>query len=148
MMRFSTSSKLFAYYAVPLTSLLQHSSATVLGVRADSGCGTPHQTYNDGESREYNISSSGGIRTYNIHLPQDYNSSTKYPLIISYHGGTEDKTQQEGISQFSNNTINPNMIAVYPQGIEVGTMTFLGRLPLLKQHQRIPGKARPLRTHP
>ena len=87
---------------------------------ASSGCGIQHDSYADGQSRNYTVSNtSGGTRTYSIHLPANYDPHTQHPLMISYHGGTQTKEEQDQLSQFSNNTINPNMIAVYPQGIEV-----------------------------
>ena len=109
------------FHALTLSSLSQQ----LLGSPAHqptSGCGKVHDPYQDGESRDYSIFSSGGggNRDFSIHLPVDYDPNTTYPLMISYHGGTETKEVQESITQFSNNTVNPGMIAVYPQGIKVG----------------------------
>ena len=88
-------------------------------LREPSGCGKEYEPYQDGESRTFNISSSGGLRSFNIHLPLNYDPDVQYPLMISYHGGTETMEVQEEISQFSYNSTNPSMIAVYPQGIKV-----------------------------
>lgn len=72
----------------------------------------------DGVSKDFEISTDGRNRTYRIHLPSNYDANTPAPLIISYHGHGQDMVQQETLSQFSNNAINPNMIAVYPQGLK------------------------------
>ena len=114
------SASFFAYFfcMLTLTSLLQH----VLGLAVlneSSGCGNAYKPYIDGESRTFSIDSSGGTRQYNVHLPLQYNPNVKHALMISYHGGTKTMEEQEQLSQFSNHSINPHMIAVYPQGVNV-----------------------------
>ena len=111
----------YLFCVLILPSLLQQ----VLGlapINGSTGCGIAHEPYQDGESRTYSVNSSGGggIRQYNIHLPLQYNPNVVHPLMISYHGGTETMEEQEQLSQFSYNSVNPGMIAVYPQGINVG----------------------------
>ena len=85
-----------------------------------TGCGTPHIV--DGVSRNFSISSNGVKRDYRLHLPSTYNPNISAPLVISYHGHGKDMVEQETLSQFSNDAINPNMIAVYPQGLK-GTVS-------------------------
>jgi poly(3-hydroxybutyrate) depolymerase len=61
----------------------------------------------------------GTARTYLIHIPSNYDKNTSVPLIFSFHGRGKNSSEQEGLSQFSNENWNPNGIAVYPQGIKV-----------------------------
>ena len=87
------------------------------------GCTFEHEPYIDGENRNFSIPSSGGNRTFSVHLPLDYDPTIQtYPLMISYHGGRETKKVQEIITNFSWNATNPNMIIVYPQGIDVSRL--------------------------
>lgn len=60
--------------------------------------------------------SPGMARKYWIHVPSNYNKTNPTPLIFSFHGNGQLATYQEELSQFSNETWNPNAIAVYPLG--------------------------------
>lgn len=89
---------------------------------AQSGCGTTHIT---GKTNgPFTISSSGGDRQYIIHVPTSYQSSQATPLIVSYHGNHRTMYEQETLSQFSNETLNPDMLVVYPQGLNVGAAEY------------------------
>ena len=88
----------------------------VVSTHRTAGCGTPHKV--DGVSRNFNVSTNGGNRTYRLHLPSSYDENTPAPLVLSYHGHGQDMEEQETLSQFSNDAINPNMVAVYPQGLK------------------------------
>ena len=81
-----------------------------------AGCSKPHVV--DGVSKNFQLQTNGSTRTYRIHLPRSYDPNTPAPLVISYHGHGQDMVPQETLSQFSNDAINPNMIAVYPQGLK------------------------------
>ena len=100
---------IFAGNVLPVSGSIQRPLVT-------AGCGTPHTV--DGRSRDFSLLTNGGNRTYRIHLPNSYDPNTPAPLVISYHGHGKDMVQQETLSQFSNDAINPNMIAVYPQGLK------------------------------
>ena len=84
--------------------------------RGTAGCGTPHTV--DGTSRNFSVSTNGSKREYRLHLPKNYDPDIPVPLVISYHGHGRDMVEQETLSQFSNDAISPNMIAVYPQGLK------------------------------
>ena len=58
-------------------------------------------------------------RTYLIHIPSTYKSTTPADLYFSFHGHNGTPEKQENISQFSNPKYNPNGIAVYPAGLVV-----------------------------
>ena len=60
-------------------------------------------------------------RTYNIHLPIGYNSNTKYPLILGFHGGQQAATSSLGWTVFayqsklSEKADSSGFIVVYPE---------------------------------
>ena len=99
----------YAYHGLALVSNNVRTNGT-------AGCTIPLPV--DGLSRNFNISTDGGIREYRLHLPSSYNANTPTPLVISYHGHGQNMVEQETLSQFSNDEINPKMIAVYPQGLK------------------------------
>ncbi|KAF2495401.1 alpha/beta-hydrolase [Lophium mytilinum] len=63
------------------------------------------------------INSGNRERTYLVHVPENYDVNAAVPLILSFHGRTKSATEQEGLSQFSNSSYNPDAIAVYPEGV-------------------------------
>jgi len=150
-------SKAYTFCALISAVLPEHANGLTLP-QAAPGCGIAHKPYQDGESRPYSINSSGGLREYNVHFPLNYDPQTKYPLMISYHGGTKTKEEQEQLTQFSNNSINPHMIAVYPQGIKISWQAnfpyplYLRAAHTYSRHadalSRRHGKAHPSRTNP
>lgn len=85
--------------------------------RASSGCSKPHNFV--GQTREFSFESSGGTRTYRIHLPSSYKVGSPMPLLIAYHGSGNNPTAFERETRFSDERINPNMITVYPAGVNV-----------------------------
>lgn len=82
--------------------------------RGTIGCGKQHQT---GQSTDVTMTSSGTSRQYRIHLPSNYDTNNPAPVIISYHGNEQSMTVQESLTRFSDESVNPDMIAVYPQGL-------------------------------
>ncbi|KAH6622345.1 Alpha/Beta hydrolase protein [Boeremia exigua] len=84
-----------------------------------NGCGNPLPKGIELEkSVNLNISSSSGLPTrgYRLHLPKTYDTNTRVPLILSFHGRGKDAAFQEELSQFSNATYGFNGISVYPEG--------------------------------
>ena len=104
------------FYALAFTGHVLSVHGRVLVSERTAGCSKPHVV--DGISKNFQLSTNGGNRTYRIHLPRSYDPNTPAPLVISYHGHGQDMVPQETLSQFSNDAINPNMIAVYPQGLK------------------------------
>lgn len=82
---------------------------------ASAGCGKKHDFV--GQTREFSFESSGGKRWYRIHLPSNYDAKTAKPLLIAYHGKGNNPAKFEGETRFSDEKINPNMIVVYPSGL-------------------------------
>jgi poly(3-hydroxybutyrate) depolymerase len=87
-----------------------------------SGCGSslPEGVELD-RSVNLTIDSSSGVSTrgYRLHLPESYDTNTKVPLILSFHGRGKDAKFQEELSQFSNATYGFDGISVYPEGVPV-----------------------------
>lgn len=115
-MAFSNSFKAYACYSLALTCHIVPIFGKYVRTRDTMGCSKPHTV--DGVSRNYSPLTNGGKRDYRLHIPSSYDPNSPAPLIISYHGHGKNMVEQETLSQFSNDAINPNMIAVYPQGLE------------------------------
>jgi poly(3-hydroxybutyrate) depolymerase len=92
-----------------------------LEIRATkSGCDAPLPSgITPGKSVNLTLESSSGVspRKYRLHLPPGYDGSKKLPLILSFHGRTQDALYQEELSQFSNASYGFEGISVYPQGV-------------------------------
>lgn len=107
---------------------LKHFIAAGLGLAtsiehvAARGCGCNTGVPSDvepGKSVNLTIPSKSGVtpRKYRLHLPEDYDGTTELPLILSFHGRTQDAKYQEELSQFSNASYGFKGISVYPQGV-------------------------------
>lgn len=82
-----------------------------------SGCGT--QQNFPGQTKAFTMQSSGGTRSYRLHLPSNYNANSARPLLVVYHGSGNNPANFEKESQFANETLNANMITVFPAGVNV-----------------------------
>ena len=89
-----------------------------------AGCGDP-PSGSRGDTQHFTIQSGSHTREYLVHLPSNYDESKDTALIVSYHGTSSNMHTQETLSQFSNETLNPNMIAVYPNGEKVSFISWL-----------------------
>jgi len=63
------------------------------------------------------IASSGGNRTYMVHVPATYTRATDVPLVIDMHGFTSNAGAQRGLSGWLQLSNTKNFIAVWPQGL-------------------------------
>lgn len=123
-MRIMFTHREFALFLVSTAFLTGSSvvdSATIAG-RCNAGCGKPRKA--DGKTRSFTINSTccsniTPTRNYDIHLPTNYNPNNPTALILSYHGAGETTEDQERQSQLSNESYNPDMIVVYPEGFNV-----------------------------
>lgn len=91
------------------------------------GCGIDHSALAGASSKNFTIESSGGTRSFLVHVPKNYESSTATGMVLSYHGNSRTAQSQEKLSLFSNRTLNPDWIAVYPQGVGVCIPQFVHR---------------------
>ncbi|KAH3953032.1 feruloyl esterase [Parastagonospora nodorum] len=97
------------------------SSIQALSIRdTKSGCGSAlPEGLVPGKSKNLTLSSNSGTptRKYRLHLPANYDGTKKLPVILSFHGRTQDAKYQEKLSQFSNASYGFEGISVYPQGV-------------------------------
>lgn len=73
------------------------------------------------------IQSSGIERWYLRTLPPNFDSTVATPVILSFHGGGRNATQQYHLSQLSNPDFNDFAIAVYPNGKKVSLLAHPSR---------------------
>jgi polyhydroxybutyrate depolymerase len=57
-------------------------------------------------------------RSYNVHVPASYDGSVPVPLVLDFHGYTNDPSTQEGLSGFSTLSETVGFIVAYPEGYE------------------------------
>jgi poly(3-hydroxybutyrate) depolymerase len=56
--------------------------------RTVSGCGISHPIGGLGITTYHEVKSSARTRSYSIHLPSNYDSGHKYPLVVGFHGSS------------------------------------------------------------
>lgn len=98
--------------------------STTAAVVGSKGCGKSlpsAQSPAGGDSHQVTYEVDGVKRHYRLHIPSNYNESNPIPLIFSFHARGKTSSYQEGISNFSNETLNPDAIVVYPQALKVST---------------------------
>ena len=95
----------------------------VAAQRPSTGCGKTTDTrLQPGEpSREFTIEShaGGGQRHFHLHMPASYPANEPAPLILVFHGKSQNASEIEAQTQLSSPDFNSNAIVVYPQGIKV-----------------------------
>jgi poly(3-hydroxybutyrate) depolymerase len=106
--------RLVAMAAISL--FLDFNQALTPLAKGTTGCGKSHSPgYHNNNGHGIGLPSS--TRTYTINIPSSYNEDEKSPLIISYHGNAGNSDSQHLLSEFSNERYNPDMISVFPQGV-------------------------------
>ncbi len=68
-------------------------------------------------AQSLNFTFDGQARTCNIHLPTNYNSTTKYPVVLVLHGLTQTGASIQSYSELDKIADTANFIAVYPDGL-------------------------------
>lgn len=58
-------------------------------------------------------------RWYLLYFPVNYNPATPAPLILSYHGGNRNASEQQKLDMLSTTYFNEDYVIVYPNGINV-----------------------------
>jgi len=76
-----------------------------------AGC---NQTFKAGDSVQ-TINSSGGARSYRLHVPKQY-KSTPMPLVLNFHGYGQSAAQQEKYSGLNTVADTQGFIVVTPEG--------------------------------
>jgi poly(3-hydroxybutyrate) depolymerase len=87
-------------------------------IQSTPGCG---KAYGD-LSEPLTIESNGVQRQFLVYVPESYQKEQATGLILSFHGYGKDMWNQQEISRFNDSTFNPDMIAVFPQGLDVGDL--------------------------
>ncbi len=64
-----------------------------------------------------NITSSGQVRQYRLHVPAGYTSEHPLALIVNLHGFNSNAQQEEQVSQMSVKADAAGFIVVYPEGL-------------------------------
>lgn len=108
------------YYSVALLGAVSGVQASPLATRNSAGCSRTHDWA--GQTREFSFQSSGGTRSYRIHLPSTYKPGSAKSLLIAYHGSGDNPANFERTTRFSDEGINPDTITVYPAGINVSSI--------------------------
>jgi polyhydroxybutyrate depolymerase len=88
------------------------------------GCGKPAPVQ-PGTSEVESINSGGVTRWYVLYLPPDYRASSKYALVLNFHGHGSNAFQQAARSGFTTLAGQQGFIVVYPQGT-IGPDGFTG----------------------
>ncbi len=60
-------------------------------------------------------------RAYLLYIPEGYNESSEWPLVINFHGRSSSNQVQMGYSQFNTLADEHQFIVAYPQGL-IGTV--------------------------
>ena len=58
----------------------------------------------------------GENRNYIVYIPASYNGSVNYPLLFSFHGGSDDGQAMIGLNDMRPIADTANFIAIYPSG--------------------------------
>jgi poly(3-hydroxybutyrate) depolymerase len=117
-----------------ITAVLFGLISTIHGLAVRDGkCGC-NADLPDGVHAGKSVNRTLGDRKYRLHLPEGYDGSKQLPLILSFHGRTQDAKYQEKLSQFSNASYGFEGIAVYPEGEPFTTDVSLGIVPGTNKH--------------
>jgi poly(3-hydroxybutyrate) depolymerase len=82
------------------------------------GCGKAHGDL----SEVHRIKSNGVERRFLVYVPESYQEEQATGLILSFHGYGKSMWNEQEISRFNDSTFNPDMIAVFPQGLDVSNL--------------------------
>jgi poly(3-hydroxybutyrate) depolymerase len=108
---------IFKIFLLFLTSSLPFSCAAASQkiMQSTPGCGKTHGDL----SKPLTIKSNGIQRQFLVYVPESYQEDQATGLILSFHGYGKCMWNQQEISRFNDSTFNPDMIAVFPQGLDV-----------------------------
>lgn len=72
-----------------------------------------------GESVDHvDLEFDGLQRSYELHVPPNYDGTTPLPLVVNFHGLTSFGTQQQGFSEMDATADERGFIVAYPNGID------------------------------
>ncbi len=73
----------------------------------------------DGAIKERSLEHGESIRSYLLYVPASYDSTTEWPLIVSYHGYRVDLNNHINGTRMNVEADVAQYIVAYPQGLEV-----------------------------
>lgn len=114
--------------------------AVVTRQTGTAGCGNSKHFI--GKTRAFDLQSNGTSRKYLIHLPNGYDKDIPTAALLAFHGRGSDSSKMEGVTRFSQHAINPDIIAIYPQGVEVRQTSMANKTITNVHGNREVGKAR------
>lgn len=82
---------------------------------SSSGCGLV-QSVQVGQTTNVTLPDN---RWYLLYFPEKYDPSTPAPLILSYHGGDRNASEQQKLDMLATPFFNEEYVVVYPNGIDV-----------------------------
>ena len=103
--------------AVTLLSVLQSTHAYTPSSGCGKALGATIKQGGTGSSNTISLTSNGIARTFLLHVPTTYKVSSAQGLIFSFSGRGKTAANQEQLSEFSQPWFNPDMLAIYPQGV-------------------------------
>lgn len=78
----------------------------------------PNPSSSQAGSFEGQITSSGVLRNYLLHVPAGYQSGNPVSLILNFHGYGSNSKQEEGLTGMSTKADREGFIVVYPDGLD------------------------------
>jgi polyhydroxybutyrate depolymerase len=78
----------------------------------------PQVPINQTGSFDEQITSSGVVRHFRLHVPEDYRSDDPLPLILNFHGYGSNSKQEEALTGMSVKADREGFIVVYPDGLD------------------------------
>jgi len=88
------------------------SSGNAEGARARSARSSGY-SYGPGD---YTFTLSGLNRSYQVHVPNAYKTSTAMPLVLAFHGGSQTADRMKGLTRLNITSNMQKFIVVYPSG--------------------------------
>jgi polyhydroxybutyrate depolymerase len=67
---------------------------------------------------DFKLQSGGRTRNYSVHTPANYNSATRWPLVLVIHGRLGTGAGMARIAHFDEFADSNGIIAVYPDGVD------------------------------
>jgi len=95
------------------TSAPQDTDAGPASSPAPAGCAA---TAKAGDL-DWTLLSKGRTRTVRVHVPKGYNSQTRTPVVINFHGRNSTASQQELLSGMTPKSDAAGFLLVYPTGV-------------------------------
>lgn len=92
---------------------------------SSSGCDL-NQSVQVGQTSNITV----GDRWYLLYFPEEYNPTEAAPLILSFHGGNRNASQQQQLDLLSTTFFNKDHVVVYPNAIDASSMTRTYECPL------------------